>query len=353
MRKKAWKLRELNIRRSRDAMRKLSRNKKRKKSGHSLQKGNFNLALPKGNDTIPLHAPDDLNFSSGIAGTLSFFEHIKTTIQRCEKGKNIFFDLSKVTKASAAAIMYIIALIRNVRKAKEKNLSFSGNLPEDKSARLMFARTGFLRFVQTYRKTLSFRSAQNVQIMSGNNVDTESDIKICNFVQSACGTSMKSTKVLYRMIVELMTNTTQHAYNNDKGDMNAYWYLYAEDEGQAIKFVFLDTGEGIPATVKRTFPERVKQLITKNCDEELLESALNGAFRTSTGKSYRGRGLPDICRDIKTNPGAEMQLISGRGECSVSYNGNVVACGLNNNIGGTLFVWKYDKNELRRCNNDD
>lgn len=347
MRKKAWKLRELNIRRSRDAMRKLSREKKNKSRGprpreHARDELPVNVAL----NSYTLIAPEELNLDTGITETLRFFEQIKSAIRKSDRGQNIFFDLSKAKNASAAAIMCIIALIKNVRKAREKGLSFSGNLPINQEARLMFEKTGFLRFVRSYRKNFLFSNRQNVQIMSGYKVTPEPNTQVCDFVQNACNTGRKSTKGLYRMLLELMTNTTQHAYTNYGGEMHSAWYLYAEDEGDTIKFVFLDTGEGIPSTVNRTVAEKFRQFV-KSGDEHLLKTALEGAFRTSTGESYRGRGLPDICRDIKATPGAFMQLISGRGMCRVSYSNEVTAKGLDANFGGTLFVWRYEKDRIK------
>lgn len=68
-----------------------------------------------------------------------------------------------------------------------------------------------------------------------------------------------------------------------------------------IRFIFVDTGFGIANTVKKNFKEKVQQLFGKMLglgiainDAQLIQSAFNGDFRTSTNQDNRGNGLVTV-----------------------------------------------------------
>ena len=103
---------------------------------------------------------------------------------------------------------------------------------------------------------------RKIQIQSGSESNGELVGQICEFViRSGRQIDNLSTKRLYPMLVELMTNTKQHAYN-DKGHMISNWYVFAEDVGDEVRFVFLDTGVGIPNTLRYKIVEGLEQFFS-------------------------------------------------------------------------------------------
>ena len=108
-----------------------------------------------------------------------------------------------------------------------------------------------------------------------------------------------------------MSNTVHHAYD-EKGLMAPCWYLYAINKGKSILFAFIDTGNGIPSTVKRKWIEKLPLAIS---DSELIYSAFLGESRTETGLYNRGHGLPALYEKVKSGRLKNFYVLSGSGSC--------------------------------------
>ena len=155
-----------------------------------------------------------------------------------------------------------------------------------------------------------------------------------------------STKRLYPMIIELMTNTHQHAYDTQEAQtMMGNWYIFAQDTGTAIHFVFLDTGLGIPKTVLKRFYEKIKDFAFRN-DAVYLKSALQGTFISETKQGHRGKGLPGIYEDACNLSIMGLSIISGQGKCTVKENGGIETENFDQTFEGTLFTWDILKEEV-------
>ena len=139
-----------------------------------------------------------------------------------------------------------------------------------------------------------------------------------------------------------MTNTTQHAYNTRFNSLNS-WYLYAESLQDKVRFVFLDTGLGIPTTVKKNFFEKILPL-SKDC--ELIKSALKGDYRTQTKQKNRGKGLPQISECFSLGILENVSIYSGCGCCKLTdKNGDYDLIEYKNKIFGTLFSWEISRKD--------
>ena len=126
--------------------------------------------------------------------------------------------------------------------------------------------------------------------------------------------------------------------------MENRWYIYAESVDDSIEFIFLDTGEGIPATIRKNFAEIVFQLVLKTQnDARFISSALKGAFRTETKEGYRGKGLPGIYEDSKSGNISGLTILSGNGECFASDSYEIIEKNSDSFFEGTLVRWKYNK----------
>ena len=137
-----------------------------------------------------------------------------------------------------------------------------------------------------------------------------------------------------------MSNTVHHAYNCN-GIMVPYWYLYSIDKGDSIQFTFIDTGEGIPNTVKKKILERLP--FGKVDDSTLIHSAFLGESRTETGLYNRGHGLPALYEKVKAGKLKEFFVLSGCGCCkSVIIDGEIELQKLDfqKEIIGTIFQFE-------------
>lgn len=323
---------------SRKRIRELSRRKR-----HTRRKHLARTKYDANSNSHRLVAPAVLSIDRNPSETLEYFSAALHTASSCLPKQSIYFDLKAIEYISADAIMYIIALVNNVKRVNRLRIRCEGNLPEASSARSVIEDVGFYEYVSGLKPTREEDSAKRFKITSEKDVDGAVIGKICDFVNECAKSQGKLlTKRLYPIIMELMTNTRQHAYRKESGQMNDNWYIYAENKSDSIEFVFLDTGLGIPSTIRKNFFEKIKVLSLAN-DASFIASALKGAFRTETEQSHRGKGLPEIYKDSKAGRISELTVVSGNGKCVVGDNGIIEETLLPVSFVGTLVCWKFLK----------
>jgi hypothetical protein len=159
---------------------------------------------------------------------------------------------------------------------------------------------------------------------------------------------MNFTDELYEIIIELMTNTVQHAYNDKEILTVNQWYIYVGVNEDILQFVFLDTGEGIPQTVNKKAIEKFGDLFNVNRnDSYYIISALNGEWRSMTEEKYRGKGLPFVLGYSKRDEVCNYTIISGKAVVKIGKEGDVTYTDLNNRIFGTLYYWEIRKDLIK------
>ena len=337
IRQKAW----INAR-SRKGIRTLS---KRKKEEKRTSPSKANMVKPHGKQTYIVSAPAHLSLIDNCEETLAFFCEVIETLKKCKYGERVFFNLGGVIKISTDSIMYIIALIDNTKRVKTLSIGCLGNIPEDHEACKVIEKSGFYRYVSKTRQSNynhDYDSKNSVQIRTGKTAKGPLTGEICEFICKNSKRTRIDTKRIYNMILELMTNTNQHAYKDGLNLMCNCWYIYIESTDEHIRFVFLDTGVGIPNTVKRNHIEKIKDKVI-NSESAYIASALKGEFRSGTGERNRGRGLPEVFEDVKNKEINNLQIISGRGYCLPKADGNIQEIKLNGSLSGTIITWEITK----------
>jgi anti-anti-sigma regulatory factor len=279
--------------------------------------------------------------------TTSFFSQIINFITKRENfGKSIFIDVSGITHLSSDALMYLLAIVNNMNENFARKYSFSGNAPENPEVRKLFAESGFYHFVKYQGTDPITQNKDNIQIVSGENSDTSVAKLMSDFVSKKAGISIRECSFIYIMMIELMSNTYKHAYSNKQRILFPRWYCFAEYDGNnSISFTFMDTGDGIPATVRKNFAEKIDILKLKG-DSKYVTSALNGDFRTSTELSFRGKGLPKIREFCAQSKIQNMRIITNHADVTVfkaGYSTNNLSIPLR----GTLYYWQIDISKLK------
>ncbi|MED9967337.1 MAG: hypothetical protein UFJ18_11180 [Blautia sp.] len=282
--------------------------------------------------------PEIFSFVKNPKETISFLNKLVRRIEKKMLGQKFFIDASGVQEVTVDALIYIIAVIYNIKANRALKYSFEGNLPMAKAAREVFERSGYLNYFKMKRLKMPDCS-KYVQIVSGRNVENSVAAKICDFVNEKYGSDRQFTKILYSTLIELMSNTAKHAYN-EYCKMARYWYLYAIYDNNKINIAFIDTGEGIPNTVKKKFIEKINPTVE---DSSLIYAALTESGRSETGLSYRGRGLPQICKHVMDKEMKDFFVISGSGSCRYNEETqNLERITYNESIFGTIFrfsIW--------------
>lgn len=288
---------------------------------------------------VEIKAPSRFDLINNPEETMAFFEEIEKNIVISP----IRIIMKDVSILSVNALLYLIAIMQNT-KARGKIFHIEGDLPENDFCRNTFEKSGFLSYVRSKKVQLNIDSSI-LKISSSEKHDSEIIKKLCIFVAEKFEISRQETKTLFAVLTELIQNTIGHAYpkTNSLYSCNKRnkdsWFLFAryQDELNTIEIAFLDTGVGIPRTVKRNFTDILRTLSDKS-DANLIQSALEGEFRTETKKRTRGKGLPSIYEKYKQGKLEELAIISNKGYIKGEERKRLPA-----KFSGTLFSWKIRK----------
>jgi len=153
------------------------------------------------------------------------------------------------------------------------------------------------------------------------------------FAQDKLNTNDKARmRNLYKMIIECMANTRNHAYTRFKG-LHKWWLMASFDQrSKSVGFTFIDNGHGIPSTVRKKLLGDIAA-----ADHKLIASAMSGELRTSTRLSYRGKGLPSLLRSLRSGAIQDLSVLSMRGfvNCTTMQGRKT-----SEQFQGTMITWK-------------
>lgn len=293
-----------------------------------------------------LTAPKNFSLMNNLDETLQYFHRVNKAIQMCRSNTILYFDLSAIEDASPDAFMYVVALLKNNRKIQMLQIPCVGNEPIADKPRSLLNKAGFFNYVISRRFHPIENEESQLRIYRGSKSDPSLAQKMCEFVHIRTGEAINrlGTKRLFPMFIELMNNVKQHAFDCDNTEDANFrnWYTYAEDIGSELRFVFLDTGKGIPETIQKNFWEKLPLVKT---DARFISSALKGDFRTDTGERHRGKGLPEIYDNVRKHAIKSLSILSGKGLCIVDGNGNITEKNLVYAFDGTMYMWTIEKKE--------
>ncbi len=299
---------------------KIQRDKNKKRhsgSGQDEQKKKGYL----GGETYIAKAPEVFSFIENTEETIEYFIDIINQVKKKIYKQRFYINASDVSIVTTDALVYILAILYNIKYNISMKYEFKGTLPQKESAKKVFLESGFLNYVQTRRIITPTKTDDKIQIITGKNTDSVIAKNICDFVSTRFNKDYKFTIDLYKTLIELMSNTVHHAYD-EKGVMAHCWYLYAIDKGESILFAFIDTGSGIPSTVKKKWIEKLPFAVT---DSELIYSAFLGESRTETGMYNRGHGLPALYEKVRSGRLKDFYVLSGAGSCrSVESENSII-----------------------------
>ena len=324
--------------------------KKLYKKAKARKENEYNRALkrrenynPK-TDRIEFTAPNCFSVIKNPEQTISFFNDIiHFILNNRNYKKQLFIDISKITELTVDALMYLLAIVNNLKAKFNRKYSFFGNAPQQDEVRKKFTESGFYKYVNYQGKEALTTNRDNLQIVSGNCSQTNLAKRISDFVAEKANVPVRKCSFLYNMMIELMSNVHKHAYN--KSMMLPHWYCYAEYIGDDIVFTFMDTGEGVPSTVRKRFSEKIDFLGIKG-ENKYVISALNGEFRTSTNKKKHGKGMPKIREFCSMKKIHDMRIITSKADVSVEES-DYTSSEMKVNLLGTLYCWKVNISTLK------
>lgn len=290
-------------------------------------------------------APLRFSFIKNPNETSDFFNQIIAFISnRNNFGKKIFIDISGIEELTIDALMYLLAIVNNLNENFRFKYRFSGNAPKDPAVRKLFNESGFYNYVKYQGNALLTQKSDTIQIVSGQNSDTDTAKQLSDFVSNRANVPQKVCRFIYVMMIELMSNTHKHAYN-DSDILSPQWYCFAQCDSNVVNFTFVDTGEGIPSTVRKNFAEKLDILRIKG-ECKYVTSALDGKFRTATNLLHRGKGLPKIREICASEKIKNMRIITNKADVLVEKD-KYTSKSLNKAIRGTVYYWQIDLSSMK------
>lgn len=284
-------------------------------------------------------APSNFSIVSNPVETLTIFDSLLSHIRNNSSiHKSIFVDVNDVKHLTIDSLMYLLCILNNLNKVDKYKYSFKGNYPTDEKTRKRFLESGFNKFVNSKVPDTLIRQTENIQISTGNNINTALAKKITDFLKNKSSSGNKYSYI-YEMMIELMGNTWKHAYNGNTSDLfDTCWYCYVELEDKKAKITFMDTGIGIPKSIYKKGLEKVDILGIKK-DSEYIASALRGEERTETKLANRGKGLPSFVEIVNESHIQRLRIISLKGDVCIEKD-KITTTELDKKFYGTLYYWE-------------
>ncbi|MCL5027481.1 MAG: hypothetical protein M1480_00525 [Bacteroidetes bacterium] len=308
-------------------------------SSISKRKNSKIYDLEKNPEILYLIAPQNFSLSklSYIEATLKFFNKLDSGVHRYN---SVFLNMENITFLSEDAILYLLSRL-HAYKIMYPNYSVSGNFPNDKTCEKLLLDSNFTKYIITKRKP-KINNKEIFPIRDGIDSDGEILGEVLNFIESKIDLSEDNSFDMYGPMLECLTNSKNHAYNNSMSKLHRWWLIAIPDKNhKKVHYTSLDNGLGIPTTINKKFADIVKSFVS-NKDPDLIISALNGEFRTRTGKVERGKGLPSVFESTNNKQIDNLTIISNFAYVKIGRNKKILEKELLvKRFRGTLISWDF------------
>lgn len=283
--------------------------------------------------------PSNFSFLNNPEETINYFDELVAGIRDRRINNNFFIDSENVTNVTVDALIYLISIMQNIKPLRGVQHTISGNLPANENLKRIYTESGFMACVQSKMNKLP-KNTEKMQIVTGSNNDSTVAANFCNFVMNKLNKKQIEIQCLYKVLIELLSNVYHHAYNNEH-KMLKRWYIYAEHVESHIRFVFIDTGAGIPQTVHKKWHEQISRFFHTNAsDADLIQSALSGDFRSETQEAHRSNGLSAVRENVEAGLFKNFTVLSGRGCCIINtHSKDIQKYDYKNKIFGTIYIF--------------
>lgn len=283
---------------------------------------------------IRMTAPKNFNLVDNTNEVLKYFEDSQNLL-RAENNVNL--DISEVDILTPPTIALMIANINSDDFIFKSHIS--GNAPIKHELNKLFTESGFYDHVKTKG---AFKHGKNTLLHK--EVHTKVVPEIAKEATQV-GTrhvfnNENPLDIIYDTLVECMQNTNNHASLRHKGTCYWWLYVYSDPKKQMTSYTFLDLGVGIfNSIVIRNYIKKVFSLIPFNGNVYLVDDLLSGKIgsRLSIDREIRGKGIPQIASDSKSNFFKNFYIIANDVKIDLK-SGNKEA--LKFNLNGTMLYWE-------------
>lgn len=316
--------------------RRKARRRQKAKDGESY------LGIPK---LRRIRAPEVFSLIDSIhrAAVIQFIESLKDAH---EVGATILIDFSSTKKMIAdGTLLFRAELCRLVRNAVSGQ-KIHCKLPHNERIKQVLKQTELLSLMEYRgRITATLPDVVHWRTANGSNADGSKYEPVLGKYEGQVAEAMLTG--LFVGVSEAMTNTSQHAYIESRGDSltlrspDEGWWMFSQAKDGFLHICFCDLGIGIPRSLPKVKPGLVARMLSLSSDIkdcEYIKEAIDDSL-TRTKQSYRGKGLGQIARTLSGISGSKLIIQSNKG-CYSSHNGSDPSVwDFKDSIMGTMISW--------------
>ena len=290
-----------------------------------------------------VHAPQTMCFLLKPEEMTSFIDKLES----CEQRRiPVYVDLSAVERLKLNAITVLLSVMVRFKSSKVK---FTGNLPINPTARSGLVESKFFEHLK-----VQFKRSKNYDLL-GSTIYTHGKLKVDpefsdQLIGDAATTVWGESRRCQGMqlaFVELMQNTNNHA-SSQQGEHHYWISLHHVQSENRVVFTFVDFGVGIFESLSAKKPgDKFYDILQKMWNTigedrtRMLRNIFNGKLhKTSTGKSFRGKGLPALHKAFRENKISKLAMVTN----NVFYNSqDDTYVQLKKNFSGTMITWELNE----------
>lgn len=258
-----------------------------------------------------LFAPNVLSLFDEPDATIRFVNSLREKISR--QGTEVFLNFNDVQNFTSDALLLLRAIMDPSVRAPDTRVR--GNLPSNPNVAAEFKASGF--FAGFTKPPRDLPAAQGLmEKKSAKTVYSKQAADLVDFAMNHVRTTTHCANGCYRNLVEVMTNTHNHATKQRRGTVTAKhghekWYASVYCRDNVAYFSFIDLGVGIlkSAPVKH-FVQKAMISISSYGRTSLLKDVFEGRIGSATGKPGRGLGLPKMKQEVDAGRLAGLQVLT-------------------------------------------
>lgn len=157
---------------------------------------------------------------------------------------------------------------------------------------------------------------------------------------------------MWKGISEAVINSVQHAYAQPRGVpgprmKHRRWWMFTQERDGKLTVVVCDLGIGIPRSLPLNWDEKLlARILSMFSDKGQDVAALKASLelgRTSTNKTHRGKGLPqiwDAVKGVEANQNSGIVIYSNKARVAwSSRNSEETSFEFDDSIFGTVISW--------------
>lgn len=301
--------------------------KVRKRERSALHRHRTRTKFRTGRQTVTLHLPTVFSLIKNPDGVVSFLRELEAKSWK----RQIDLDLAQITTITPEAIAALLANVRRISPTPVR-----GNLPTDIGCQEILLQSGFFTYVSR-RPGLKISDHGKIGPKRSRKVDGVVAMELIHHGNKAIYGEPRRCQPAYRVLIEGMNNTREHAAR--EGDEKETWWstVYPDLQRKCVCYTFLDTGVGIFKSVKISAVKRAYRKVGLLNNADILLDILKGNVESSTGLSYRGKGLPAIYQHFLNGRIRSLVIIANRVFADVAA-GNFRMMDID--FHGTLLYWE-------------